>query len=156
MRAFGEEIELRRCIVPAVGFIEWTGAKEARRPVWYHAPDGSLLLFAGLYESWQDPSTGAWMRSFAILTTEPNDVVRPVHDRMPVILPKERIADWLYVPAGDPESYARDVRELLRPAANDALVATPVSARANSVKNDDEGCIAPANDREEAVAPRLL
>lgn len=154
--AFRDAFRERRCIVPADGFYEWIGTKASRRPVWYHAPDGGLLLFAGLYESWRDPRDGARTRTFTILTTDANGVVAPVHDRMPVILPAERVDDWLHVPATGEDAYAASVAELLRPAADGVLVATEVSQRANSVKNDDEGCIAPADGRDSAEAPRLL
>lgn len=154
--AFRDAFLQRRCIVPADGFYEWIGVKEARRPVWYHAPDGALLLFAGLYESWRNPADGAWTRTFTILTTAANDVVAPVHDRMPVILPPARVDDWLHIPAEGADVYAARVTELLRPAGPDVLVATSVSRRVNSVRNDDEGCIAPADDRESGASPRLL
>jgi putative SOS response-associated peptidase YedK len=155
-RAFREAFETRRCAVPADGFFEWTGTKDDRRPIWYHAPDGELLLFAGLYESWMEPDTGHWQRTFTILTTEANELVSTVHDRMPVVLPREKLDDWLHVPAEGVESYAKGVRELLRPAAEDVLVATPVSRRVNSVKNDDEACLASADDVEEAAQGRLM
>ena len=77
---------------------------------------------------------------------------------MPVILPPERIDEWLYVPPREPEqeSYAKILRGVLVPADAGVLVATEVSPRVNSVKNDDPACLAPANDREAAESPRLL
>lgn len=126
-RAFAE----RRCAVPADGFFEWVGPKNARRPVWFHRPDGGLLLFAGLYEYWS-PAPEQWTRTFAIITTDANDVVGRIHDRMPVILGDDVVDAWL-LPNGRPA----ELRELLVPAANDVLVAQAVSPRANSVKNDD-------------------
>ncbi len=155
--AFREAFEKRRCAVPADGFFEWVGAKEARRPIWFHAPDDGLILFAGLYESWRDPNTEEWMRTFTILTTTPNGIVEPVHDRMPVVLPRERIDDWLHVPTRNAESYAEVQRALLVPAAVGVLVATEVSRRVNSVANDDAACLEAANNSElTAEAPRLL
>ncbi|HEY8171849.1 MAG TPA: SOS response-associated peptidase [Dehalococcoidia bacterium] len=154
--AFREAFEKRRCVVPADGFFEWKGAKEARRPIWFHAPDAGLLLFAGLYETWHDPLVGDRQRTFTILTTSANNVVAPVHDRMPVILPAERVDDWLHIPTRNAVVYANDLRTLLAPADERTLVATEVSRRVNSVANDDEACLAPANDAEYAEAPRLL
>jgi putative SOS response-associated peptidase YedK len=154
--AFRDAFESRRCVVPADGFFEWAGAKDARRPFWYHAPDDGLLLFAGLYESWRHPQSGHWTRTFAILTTDANDVVAPVHDRMPVILPPERVDDWIFRPAEKSRVDLDALRELLRPAPNDALVVTEVSRRVNAVANDDEACLVPADDREAYEAPRLL
>jgi putative SOS response-associated peptidase YedK len=154
--AFRDAFVERRCVVPADGFFEWIGAKESRRPIWFHAPDGGLLLFAGLYESWLNPETTEWMRSFTILTTEANDVVAPVHDRMPVIVPWEQVEEWIFVPAEGREAHAERLVGMLRPAAHDVLVATEVSRRVNSVANDDEGCLEPANNSESAAPPRLL
>ncbi len=150
--AFRDAFESRRCIVPADGFFEWTGPKEARQPVWFHAPDGSLLLFAGLYESWRDPQSGVWRRTFSILTTTANDIVAPVHDRMPVILPPEALDAWLHIPSGD-RGYATKATAVLRPAAPDVLVATEVSRRVNSVANDDEACLGAAEPEAGAQAP---
>ena len=153
--AFRDAFLERRCAVPADGFFEWTGTKEARRPVWYHAPDGALLLFAGLYESWRDPQTDAWQRSFSILTTSANDVVAPVHDRMPVILAADHVDEWLFVPAQNKQSQAEKLLPLLQPAAPDVLVATEVSPRVNSVANDDPECLLPAG-APPPESPRLL
>ncbi|MBI5289627.1 MAG: SOS response-associated peptidase [Chloroflexi bacterium] len=158
-RAFREAFESRRCAVPADGFFEWVGAKEARKPVWFHSPaDRQLLLFAGLYESWREPKTEKWTRTFTILTTDANETVAPVHDRMPVILPRERLDEWLFVPPEEKErpKYAKEVRDLLVPAEAGVLIATEVSPRANSVKNDDAACLEPAQDRERAEPLRLL
>jgi putative SOS response-associated peptidase YedK len=140
--SFRDAFKERHCVIPADGFFEWTGPKEARQPHWFHRPDGKLILFAGLYESWSASggTPGEWERTFTILTTEPNQVMRPIHDRMPVILQGEQIEEWLFtgeqhlaIPAG-----------LLAPAPDDLLIATPVSPRANSVKNDDPGVLEPA------------
>jgi len=149
--AFKEAFEKRRCVVPADGFFEWRGAKEARQPIWFHPPDDALLLFAGLYESWREPQSGEWWRTFTILTTGASDDVAAVHDRMPVILPPDRIDEWMYPKAGE-----RDVRGLLVPAPAGTLAGTPVSRRVNSVANDDADCLQPANDAEPVESPRLL
>ena len=146
-RAYRPAFLARRCAIPADGFFDWIGAQAARRPIWFHAPDGALMLFAGLYESWLDPDTNEWIRTFTILTTDANETVAPVHDRMPVILPSERVDDWLFVPAEERERYAETVAGLLRPAEADDLVATEVSPRVNSVANDDEACLTPAGGR---------
>ncbi len=155
-RAFRDAFVERRCAVPADGFFEWVGAKEARRPIWFHPLHGDLLLFAGLFESWLDPNLSEWQRTFTILTTDANNVVAPVHDRMPVILPADRVDEWLFVPAQDRERHAATLTALLRPAGPGVLVAAEVSRRVNSVANDDEACLAPADDRETPESPRLL
>ena len=142
--SFRDAFVRRRCVVPADGFFEWLGTKQARRPMWFHDPRGELLLFAGLYESWRDPATEAWQRTFTIVTTSANEVVAPVHDRMPVILREGDIDEWLFVPGADAEAQAERAGRLLRPAAAASLVATEVSNRVNSVANDDPACLEPA------------
>src|SRR4051812_9365532 len=106
----------QRCVVPAVGFYEWKRDGAAPQPIWFHRPDGRLLLFAGLWDG----------DHFTVLTTTANGVVSGVHDRMPVILSPDDAEVWLLAPAG----------KLLRPAPDDALAARPVSTRVNSVRND--------------------
>jgi putative SOS response-associated peptidase YedK len=154
--AFRDAFVRRRCVVPADGFFEWRGSKEARQPVWYHDTHGELMLFAGLYESWQDPKSQAWQRTFTILTTAANDVVRPVHDRMPVILPSDRIDDWLYIPTSNAEHHAQSLTTMLARAPTSALIATEVSRRVNSVANDDAACLEPAPGAEPATQGALL
>jgi putative SOS response-associated peptidase YedK len=143
---FRDAFRRRRCIVPADGFLEWTGTKEARQPLWFHREDGGLLLFAGLYETWQ-PEDGERQRTFTIVTTRANALMAPVHDRMPVILPDDALDDWLDPRHEDIEALSK----LLAPAPEGLLVATAVSPRVNSVKNDDPACLEPA-----PVAARLL
>jgi putative SOS response-associated peptidase YedK len=134
--AFRDAFENRRCVVPADGFFEWRGPKDARQPLWFHRADGSLILFAGLYESWpQSPDN--WQRTFTIVTTEANNLMAPVHDRMPVILDDDAVDEWLNQNEKEPQR----LLELLRPIDDDYLIATPVSQRVNSVKNDDPECL---------------
>jgi putative SOS response-associated peptidase YedK len=130
--AFRQAFQKRRCLCPADGFYEWCGPRKAREPHWFHAPDRSLLLFAGLYEGWTDPSTGELKTTFTIITTEANDVVRPVHDRMPVLIGRDRIDSWL---TGDRPG------ELLKPAPVKVLTSQAASSRVNSVRNDDPECL---------------
>ncbi len=141
--AFREAFQQRRCAVPADGFFEWTGPRTARRPIWYHRPDGGVMLFAGLYESWRPaeaPADDPWERTFTIVTTAANGLIAPIHDRMPVILPEEAIDDWLF---GD-ERETSELLAMLRPAPDHLLQATYVSPRVNSVRNDDAACLEPA------------
>ena len=133
--AFREAYQKRRCVVPADGFFEWTGSKDNRRPLWFHRPKGGLMLFAGLYESWQK-EPGEWIRTFTIVTTEANGLMAPVHDRMPVILEDIAADEWMF-----PETDPSRLRELMHPVADDLLIATPVSQRVNSVRNDDPECL---------------
>ena len=144
--AFRDAFEKRRCIVPADGFYEWEGTGPSKRPIWFHRDDGGLLFMAGVYESWQ-PQPEQWQRTFTIVTTSANELMAPVHDRMPVILPEEVVDLWL-----DPQEQDYEkLEKLLRPISDDYLSARRVSQRANSVKNDDPSLIEPAEEM-----PRLL
>jgi putative SOS response-associated peptidase YedK len=134
--AFRTAFKRRRCLVPADGFYEWTGEKKARRPLWFHRPDGSPLLLAGLYESWQK-APDVWEPTFTIITTAANDLMSSIHDRMPVIIPDGAIEDWLAAGQDDPVA----LRALLAPAPEDLLVATPASTRVNSTKYDGPECL---------------
>lgn len=139
-RGFRDAFESRRCLVVTDGFLEWD---HQHRPFWYHRPDGGLVLLAGLY---QPPAAGSRPR-FTVLTTRPNGLVAPVHDRMPVIIPREHLDDWL---TGEPAQAAT----LIAPAPEAALVGTPVSRRVNAVKNDDPHCLAPPDEEPAPGAPR--
>ncbi len=90
-----------RCLVPATGWREFTGPAGAKQPYHFHFGH-SLFAFAGLFSQWQSPD-GELVNSFAIVTTEPNAVAAPIHDRMPLVMPKHRYADWLD-PGVDPAS----------------------------------------------------
>ncbi len=116
-----------RCLVPADGFYEWQGGRADRRPRWFHDPAGKLLVFAGL-------SAGrAGSLAFVILTTTANDLVRPLHDRMPVLLSPEGAERWLSCPDA----------ALLAPAPASWLATREVSARVNAVANDGPELLEP-------------
>ena len=137
--AFREAFQKRRCVVPADGFFEWTGAKTARQPTWFHREDSGLILFAGLYEAWQKEQ-GVWQTTFTILTTSANRLLESYHDRMPVILADRDADDWMDPRAPDPHALKR----LLVPAPADLLTATPVSPDVNNVENDSPELLQPA------------
>lgn len=130
-RTFPEAFLQRRCVIPADGFYEWRGPKTRREPVWIHPADGGLLLFAGLYESWQ-PKPREWQRTFTIITTQAKGLIRPIHDRMPVILNEQAAEDWM----NPNEAQPRNFKSLFVPTSEEKLVITPASPLVNSVKND--------------------
>jgi len=137
-----------RCAVVADGFYEWTGPKTARRPIRFHLANhglgDGLFVFAAVFLPQSDPKTGERGPHFAILTTEANELVRGVHDRMPVILAPGDIDAWLQ-PGDAPDELAR-LQTLLVPVPEDRLVATPASPRVNDVKNDDAACLVGPSD----------
>jgi putative SOS response-associated peptidase YedK len=130
-RAFREAFLQRRCVVPADGFYEWRGPKAQREPLWIHPADGGLLLFAGLYEAWQ-PKRGKQQWTFTIITSAANALLKPIHDRMPVILDDRDAEDWM----NPNEAQPARLKRLLAPAPEEKLCITPASPLVNSVKND--------------------
>ena len=128
----------RRCLVPANGFFEWQKTNGARQP-WYFASRSSApFAFAGLWDHWMGPD-GEEILSFTIVVTDANDIVRPVHDRMPVIVAPEDYAHWL----GEDDAPTRDVIALMGPFPASAMTGHPVSRRVNSPANDDADLLEP-------------
>ena len=139
-RAYRAAFARRRCAVPADGWYEWTGPKQARQPHWIHRGDGEAFLLAGLYEAWAPPEGGI-RTTFTVLTTSAAARLAPIHDRMPLVLPPERLDDWLDPGERDP---AR-LRALLAAAPMDAFTARAVSPRVNSAKHDDAELLLPVD-----------
>ena len=138
--AFAEAFAARRCLVPATGFYEWRLLDSRRRQPWlFRLASGAPFALAGLWEPAPAAIPGA-PPSCTVLTTQPNELTRPVHDRMPVILEPADYARWL-----DPALGALDeLRALLRPLRAEAMTAYPVSERVNNAAFDDAACLAPA------------
>lgn len=137
--AFRDALRERRCLVPADGFYEWQaqgGPRGPKQAFWLHRPDGKPFAFAGLWERWKGKD-GTRIESCTILTTAPNELVRPIHDRMPVILPPDAFDLWLDRDVHDVER----LRPLLAPLPASELVATPVSSWVNDPRHDDPQCI---------------
>jgi putative SOS response-associated peptidase YedK len=140
--AFRDAFESRRCLIPASGFYEWKKLGTAKQPYAIVPTDEPLFAFAGLWENWRDRAAGAgaeWVRTCTIVTGEPNGLVAPIHDRMPVILPREAWAQWL----GEAPAGKEELKELLQPFPAERMRAYPISSRVNSVKNDDAELIEP-------------
>ena len=125
----------RRCLVPADGFYEWKRGGRSKQPYAFAMSDDSVFGFAGIWDRWRSAS-GEIVESYSILTTTPNAVTADVHDRMPVILPREHYDLWLDPGFKDVASLG----ELLRPYNASAMKKFPVSARVNDVANDDAQC----------------
>lgn len=129
----------RRCLVLADGFYEWKKEAKAKQPFRFVLTNGQPLAFAGLWESWRQPDAENPVHTFTIITTEPNELTREVHDRMPVILPARHYAQWLDREFDDPASLQR----LLSPYPAAEMNAYPVSTLVNSPKNEIPACIEP-------------
>lgn len=131
---FRAALAARRCLVPADAFYEWRAMADGKQPYAIARADGAALAFAGLWEGWRAPD-GEVVRTFAILTTAANATMRPLHERMPVILEAPDWPAWL----GEHEHEhggEGDAAALLRPAGDDVLRLWPVSRAVNSVRNN--------------------
>jgi putative SOS response-associated peptidase YedK len=127
--------------VPVDAFYEWRRDGSRRQPYAIRHRDGSPLALAGLWSTWRDPATEELRRTFAILTTRPNELMAGLHDRMPVILDRQAWPVWLDIVRTDPG----ELRGLLVPSPADELVAFPVSTLVNSVRNDGPELMRPLN-----------
>jgi putative SOS response-associated peptidase YedK len=132
-----------RCVVAADGFFEWTGPKNARQPIWFHRPDRGLFVFAGLYQDVVEDASGEVTRRFTVLTTRPNAIVKPYHDRMPVILDLPSVDRWLTLPASRGSAGIEALGSLLHPIADDFLVLDEVDRRVGDPRNDDPSLLEP-------------
>jgi putative SOS response-associated peptidase YedK len=134
--AFRAAFRKRRCLVPADGFFEWQRTASGKQPWYIHAANGAPLALAGLWELWDPPEGGVPVASCTIITTQANEFMRPLHDRMPVVLDAAGREAWLGV-ATD----AAELQALLAPAPEEALEAWPVSRRVNSPFNEDPSLV---------------
>lgn len=149
---FRDAFRKRRCLVPVDGFYEWHRVGKERTPLAIHDPDGLPLALAGLWTGRQDPETGEWRRTFTIITTRPNDFMAEIHDRMPVIVAPDQWAVWLDPEPRDPG----ELRALLEPREDVALVAYAVSPLVNSVRNDGPDLWLPAGAAQPSGEGGLL
>jgi putative SOS response-associated peptidase YedK len=139
-RAFAE----RRCLLPADGFYEWQVRDDGtKQPYHLHAPDGAPFAFGGIWTVWRDPEAGADadpLYSTAIVTTGASGPLAEIHDRVPLIVPRQLWADWLTATPEDAPHLEAAVRALAPPA----LVAEPISTRVNNVRNEGAELLNPA------------
>jgi len=138
--SFRKSLQRRRCLIPADGFYEWKkdDPGSVKRPYRVTLKEGGLFAFAGLWDSWRSPG-GENIISCAIITTAANEVVKPIHDRMPVILEEEAEQIWLDGEVTDSAALKR----LLKPYPAELMAAYEVSTVVNSPANDIPGCIEP-------------
>lgn len=135
--SFRAAFKRRRCLIPADGFYEWQKLGQGKQPLFIHAQDSKPFGLAGLWEVWHS-ADGSVIESCTILTTEANELMAPIHNRMPVIIEPADYGMWL-----DPGPRPEDARHLLRPYPAANMHAYPVSTHVNSPRHDDPQCIAP-------------
>jgi putative SOS response-associated peptidase YedK len=146
--AFKEAFQKRRCLVVADGFYEWQKTGPRPKPIYIRLKDGRSFGFAGLYENWVSPE-GPTIRTCTIITTEPNELMRPIHNRMPAIIPKDQEDRWLDPGVGD----TSPLLELLCPYPAGEMETREVSTLVNSPANDSPECLAPPESVSPATDP---
>lgn len=138
--SFKTAFRRKRCMILADGFYEWQSQEgsKAKIPMYIKLQTGAPFAFAGLWDIWYSPD-GSEIRSCTIITTEPNTLLRKIHNRMPVILQEDTFATWL-----DPEEKnPHELQQLLVPLPSDLMRAYPVSRAVNNPANDSPDCISP-------------
>jgi putative SOS response-associated peptidase YedK len=129
---YREAIKCRRCLVPAEWFYEWRKVDaKTKQPYAIAMKDDSLFAFAGLWDTWKDKETGKALETYTVITTDPNELMEPIHNRMPVILHRGDYERWLAV--ADPAQLPVD---LLRPYPAEKMKAWPVSRDVGNVRNN--------------------
>ncbi len=136
--AFRAAFRQRRCLVPATGFYEWKLEQGGKQPYLIRPKGGGLFAFAGLWESWTGP--GGELRSFTIITTEPNALMKRIHDRMPAIVPRAQYARWLDPALRDPAQ----IQPLIASCPAGELDAFPVGRGIGNARNQGPELIEPA------------
>jgi len=127
--AFRRAFRMRRCLVPADGYYEWKASGGRKQPWLFQIAGGAPFAFGGLWESWGRGEDE--LRSFCLITTPPNELAASVHDRMPLIIPRDRYARWLDPRLQDPAA----LEELLQPYPAGGMTAIPVSPLVSNAKN---------------------
>jgi putative SOS response-associated peptidase YedK len=140
--SFRESFQSRRCLIPADGFYEWKRNGKSKQPYYFQLTDEAPFAFAGLWDSWE--RDGATITSCAIITTVPNELLAPIHDRMPVILSPEGANAWLREAAEPAE-----LRELLAPFPAASMKSFTVSKQVNQAIIDEPYLVEPVDTKEE-------
>lgn len=136
--SFRHAIRHRRCLIPSSGFFEWVQEGKSKKPLYIRMKDDSLMVFAGLWESWKSPEKQV-VESCTILTTNSNSLIAPLHERMPVILHPHEFNRWLYRETTDPEK----LKSLYQSYPADLMDVSEVSSAVNSPRNDSPDLILP-------------
>ncbi|NJM05556.1 SOS response-associated peptidase [Candidatus Gracilibacteria bacterium] len=134
--SFRTAFRQRRCLVPADGFYEWLTQGKSKQPYHIHLADSPVFGLAGLWEFWRSPQ-GEPVLSCTIITTAANELMQPLHDRMPVIIPAAHYTAWL-----DPQQPLEVLSDLLQPYSAEQMRAYAVSPFVSNANNEGEACIA--------------
>jgi putative SOS response-associated peptidase YedK len=139
--SFRGSYKYKRCLILADGFYEWKAqpGTKVKVPHFIHLKNRQPFAFAGLWDEWNSPD-GSQVRSCTIVTIEPNELMAPIHNRMPVILPHDAYAQWIDPAVRTPDSLGA----LIKPYPAEEMAAYPVSTLVNNPKNDLAECVVPA------------
>ena len=149
--SFSESFQRRRCLIPADGFFEWKRTGKAKQPFYFQLNDESVFAFAGVWDRWtKDAGSNVSIVSCAIITTEANEILNPIHDRMPVILHPELHDTWL-----DPRTGSAELKELLSPFPASEMKSHPVGSGVNHPENDSAELVVRV-DAEAGTTPSLF
>lgn len=139
-KAFKHSFEKKRCLIPATGFYEWQKIGKVKKPMHVRLESRDPFAFAGIYSHWKSTS-GKTLMSCAILTTAPNDLLRPIHNRMPVVLQRRDEPRWL-----DPDyENVESLQNLLKPYTSQTMEAYEISTYVNSPSNAGPMCTVPVD-----------
>lgn len=139
--SFRGSMKYRRCLIPADGFFEWKSdaIKNTKTPYYIHMQNRESFAMAGLWDEWHSPDGGI-LRTCTIITTHPNKMMKPIHDRMPLLVDPVDFSRWLAPVPQTPE----DLIPLIKPYPSEKLSAYPVSTLVNKPGNDFPECVLPA------------
>jgi len=140
--AFRAAFKRRRCLVPSTGFYEWQRLEKRKQPHYITLSNGDPFAIAGLWETWHAPD-GSALDTCTLLTTEANELMQPLHNRMPVIIAPEDYSTWLGNGSDASRHELDQLRHLLRPYPADRMAAMPVSTFVNNARNEGAQCIEP-------------
>ena len=138
--SFRGPVRNRRCIVPASGFYEWFREGSGKQPYFVRPAEDEAFALAGIWDHWEGKQ-GEVIESVAIITTSANELMQPIHDRMPVILEKEEVAEWI-----TPTTRLEKALAMLKPCSSGRMMAYPVSSLVNCARHDRPECVARANE----------
>jgi putative SOS response-associated peptidase YedK len=137
----------RRCLVLVDGYYEWQKVGRTKQPYLIRFGDERPFAFGGLWDRWTDPECSK-IETCTLMTTEPNELMKPIHNRMPVIIQPQDYEMWLDPEVQKPEQ----VQHLLRPYPAKEMVAYPVSLRVNNPRNDDSDCLEPVELNNDLIS----
>ena len=141
--SFRAAMQKRRCLIPADVFYEWQDVpgQKRRKPYAVAIRDGEIFALGGLWEAWRAKESGEWLITCAILTTEPNELLEPIHDRMPVIVKERDYAKWI-----SPGTEAVEVRRMVESFPADVMRTWEIGLLVNDPKTDDARILTPTSD----------